>query len=146
MKGVATCNPFRSETKLQVTESVCCHRLLYKGVPHRKDCHSGSLGVLQRLLEVGIEGLLCTPGHWGWLSSFIDPFKWHCAHHGLFFLNLNPCTLAGYVWVSSSFYTSGTCLLYSVALPSFLLSMTCIRKCPVPCVLATGLCHFGPHF
>lgn len=75
-------------------------------------------------------------------------FTFHCLSVTLalsnFLVFIVYLLLAGYVWVSSSFYTSGTCLLYPVALPSFLLSMACVRKCLLPCVLAAGPCHFAP--
>ena len=85
MKGLATCSPFTSETMLHVTVSdaltgsykrECCAER--KGLPFRfprgpADAAGG-----------GDRRVAVHTGHWERLSSFIDPFKWHYAHHRLF--------------------------------------------------------------
>lgn len=48
-----------------------------------------------------------------------------------------PTAGLGMYELETVFFISGTCLLHSVPLLSFLPSVTSVRKCLVPCVLTT---------
>lgn len=80
------------------------------------------------------------------LSSFHTLFPFSDCSLQILWFSLCTYYWAGYVWVSGSFFTSGTCLLHSMVLPGFLPRVTCVRKCLVLCVLAADHCHSGPHF